>query len=49
VRFMAKKSLIYLKIGSPIPTQGLPIREVRQFEEKVRNLIISQTRSPAGY
>ena len=34
---------IDLKIGSPIPTQGLPIREVRQFEEKVRNIIIDQT------
>ena len=34
---------IDLKMGSPIPTQGLPIREVRQFEEKVRNIIIDQT------
>ena len=33
---------IDLKIDSPISTQELPIREVRQFEEKVRNIIIDQ-------
>lgn len=33
---------IDLKIGSPIPTQGFPIREVGHLVEKVRKTIIDQ-------
>ena len=33
---------IDVKIGLPIPTEGLPIREIRHLEEKVRNIIIEQ-------
>jgi 1-acyl-sn-glycerol-3-phosphate acyltransferase len=36
---------IDLKIGVPIPTHELPIREIRPLVEKVRNVIISQTKS----
>jgi len=36
---------IDLKIGVPIPTHELPIREIRPLVEKVRNVIISQTKN----